>query len=41
VSSTDAGRAVFVGFSFNQTVRYSSYKRFNVEAEKEKLKTSG
>lgn len=36
-----AARALFVGLSFNQTVRYSSYKRFSVDAEKEKLKTPG
>jgi hypothetical protein len=33
-----AVRALFVGFSLNQSVRYSDYKRFNVDAEKEKLK---
>jgi hypothetical protein len=26
------------GFNFNQTIAYGNYKRFNVEAEKEKLK---
>lgn len=30
-------RALIVGLSFNQSIRYSDYKRFNVEAEKEKL----
>jgi hypothetical protein len=32
-------RALFFGLSFNQTVRYRNYKRFNVDAEKEKLKS--
>ncbi|MBS1809396.1 MAG: hypothetical protein JST84_14655 [Acidobacteria bacterium] len=30
-------RALIVGLSFNQSIRYSDYKRFNVDAEKEKL----
>lgn len=30
---------LFIGLNFNQSVRYSDYKRFNVEAEKEKLKS--
>jgi hypothetical protein len=34
-----AARALFVGLGFNQTVRYANYKRFNVEAEREKLNT--
>jgi hypothetical protein len=29
---------LFAGFSLNQTVKYGDYQRFNVEAEKEKLK---
>ena len=29
---------MFAGLSVNQTVKYGNYKRFNVEAEKEKLK---
>lgn len=33
-----AARAVFVGLRFNQVVRYGNYKRFNVDAEREKLK---
>jgi hypothetical protein len=33
-----AARALFIGFNFNSLITYRDYKRFHVEAEKEKLK---
>ncbi len=33
-----SARALFIGFSLNQTIKYGDYQRFQVETEKERLK---